>query len=43
VVSPDEAIGCLRERQIPLTWDQAAGAVQAGTTEAVKTVTGKAS
>jgi hypothetical protein len=42
-VSPEGAIEYLREHQIPLTWDPKAGTVQAGTTEAIKTVTGKAS
>ncbi len=42
-VSPDDAIRYLREHQISLTWNQAAGTVQAGTAEAIKTVTGKAS
>ena len=42
-VTPDEAIGYLREHEIPLTWDPTAGIVQADTAEATKTVTGKAS
>ena len=42
-VSPEEAIGYLREHQITLTWDQAAGTLRAGTAEAIKTTTGKAS
>jgi hypothetical protein len=41
--STGEAIGYLREHQITLTWDPAAGTLQAGTTGAIKTVTGKAS
>jgi hypothetical protein len=41
--SPEEAIGYLREHGITLTLDQAAGTLQAGTTEAVKTIIGKAS
>jgi site-specific DNA recombinase len=41
--SPDEAIGYLRDHQIILTWDPAAGALQASTTRATMTVTGKAS
>ena len=42
-ISPEEAIGYLREHEIPLTWDPTAGIVQADTAEATKTVTGKAS
>jgi hypothetical protein len=41
--SPGEAIGYLREHEITLTWDPAAAAVQARTTETAKTVTVKAS
>jgi hypothetical protein len=41
--SPEEAIGYLREHQIILTWDPAAGTLQAGTTGATMTVTGEAS
>jgi hypothetical protein len=36
-------IGYLREHEITLTWDPAAAAVQARTTETAKTVTVKAS
>ncbi len=36
-------IGYLREHRITLTWDQAAGTLHAGGTEAIKTSTGKAS
>jgi site-specific DNA recombinase len=42
-VSPEETIGFLRERGITLTWDPAAGTLQASTAEAVKTFTVKAS
>ena len=42
-VSSEEAIGYLREHQITLTWDPAAGTLQAGSTRAIKNVTGKAS
>jgi site-specific DNA recombinase len=41
--SPQEAISYLREHQITLTWDQAAGTLQAGTGEAAKTLIRKAS
>ena len=36
-----EAIGCLRDRQITLTYDQDAGTLQAATSEAAKTIIGK--
>jgi hypothetical protein len=36
-------IGYLREHAITLTWDPAAGTLQAGATEPIKTATGKAS
>ena len=42
-VSPEEATGYLREHQITLTWDQAAGTLSAGATGSITTVTGKAS
>jgi site-specific DNA recombinase len=42
-VSAKEVIGYLRERQITLTYDPAAGTLHAGTGEAVTTVTLKAS
>jgi hypothetical protein len=42
-VGPEEAIGYLREHGITLTWDPAAGTLHAGTPEAVKAITGKAS
>jgi DNA invertase Pin-like site-specific DNA recombinase len=42
-VSVEEAIRFLRERGIVLIWDPAAGTLQAGSTEAAKTITGKAS
>ena len=42
-VTPDEAIRYLREHRILLTWDPTAGIAQAGTAEATKTITGKAS
>jgi hypothetical protein len=42
-VSPEDAIGYLRDHQTILTWDPAAGTLQAGATEAIKTATGKAS
>jgi site-specific DNA recombinase len=42
-ISTEEAIGYLRESQISLTWDPAAATLRAGTTRAIKTVTGKAS
>jgi hypothetical protein len=35
-ISPEEMIGYLREHQITLTWDQAAGTLRAGTGEAAK-------
>ena len=41
--SVGEAIGYLRDRQITLTWDQAAGTLQAGAAEAAKTIIRKAS
>jgi DNA invertase Pin-like site-specific DNA recombinase len=40
-VSTEDVIPFLRERAIILTWDQAAGTLQAGRTEAAKTITGK--
>jgi site-specific DNA recombinase len=42
-VSPEEAIGYLREGGIVLTYDQAAGSVQAGTSAVAKTIIRKAS
>jgi hypothetical protein len=42
-ISSEETIGYLRERQISLTCDPAAVTLRAGTTRAIKTVTGKAS
>ena len=42
-VSPGEAIACLRAQRITLTWDLAADTLQAGTSEAAKTVIRKAS
>jgi len=42
-ISTEEAIGYLRESQISLTWDPAAQSLRAGTSRAIKTVTGKAS
>jgi site-specific DNA recombinase len=42
-VSPEEAIGYLREHAITLTWDRSAGALLAGIAEAMKTFTVKAS
>jgi hypothetical protein len=42
-ISTEEAIGYLRESQTSLTWDPAAATLRAGTTTAIKTVTGKAS
>jgi hypothetical protein len=42
-VSPEETIGHLRECGITLTWDSAARTLQFGSTEAAKTITGKAS
>jgi hypothetical protein len=41
--SPEETIGYLRANEIALTYDQATGTMQAGTTRAAKTITGKAS
>ena len=41
--SPEDVIGYLREHQITLTYDPAAGTLQAGTAEATKTITRKAS
>jgi DNA invertase Pin-like site-specific DNA recombinase len=41
--SPEEAIGYLREREIVLTYDRAAGTVKAGTSGAAKTIIMKAS
>ncbi len=41
--SPEDAIGYLREHQITLTYDPAAGTLQAGTAEANKTTIRKAS
>jgi hypothetical protein len=43
LVRAEDVIGYLREHRITLTWDQAAGSLQAGTTEAIMTITGKAS
>jgi site-specific DNA recombinase len=42
-VSPEDAIGYLREHQITLTYDQAAETLQAGTGGAAKTIIRKAS
>jgi hypothetical protein len=42
-VRAEGVIGYLREHRITLTWDQAAGSLQAGTAEAIMTITGKAS
>jgi DNA invertase Pin-like site-specific DNA recombinase len=42
-ISTEEVIRYLREHQITLTWDPAAGTLQAGSTAAIKTLTGKAS
>jgi site-specific DNA recombinase len=42
-LSVEEAITYLREHGIALSWDQAAGTLQASTTPTPKTVTGKAS
>jgi DNA invertase Pin-like site-specific DNA recombinase len=42
-VSPEETIGHLRECGITLTWDSAARTLQFASTEAAKTITGKAS
>jgi len=41
--SAQDVIGYLREHGITLTWDPAAGTLQAGATEPIKTATGKAS
>jgi hypothetical protein len=38
-VSPDEAIGYLRQHEITLTWNPAAAALQARATQTAKTVT----
>jgi hypothetical protein len=40
-VSPGEVIGYLRKREITLTWDPAAAALQTRSTETAKTVTVK--
>jgi site-specific DNA recombinase len=37
--SPEDVIGCLRERQITLTYDPASGALHAGAAEAAQTIT----
>jgi DNA invertase Pin-like site-specific DNA recombinase len=42
-VATETVIRHLREHRITLTWDHATGTLQAGTTEAISTVTGKAS
>ena len=42
-VSAEDVIGYLREHGITLTWDPAAGSLQASTTEPIKTATEKAS
>jgi hypothetical protein len=41
--SEQDVIGYLRDRRITLTWDQAAGTLQAGAAEAAKTIIRKAS
>ena len=41
--SAEDVIGYLREHGITLTWDPAAGTLQTGATEPIKTATGKAS
>jgi site-specific DNA recombinase len=41
--SPEDVIGYLREHAITLTFDPAAGTLHAGTAEAAKTITVKAS
>ena len=41
--SAEDVIGYLRKHGITLTWDPAAGTLQAGATEPIKTATGKAS
>ena len=38
-MSPGEVIGYLREHEITLTWNPAAAALQARTTQTAKTVT----
>jgi site-specific DNA recombinase len=42
-ISTEEVLGYLRKRQISLTWDPASAMLRAGTSRAIKTVTGKAS
>jgi hypothetical protein len=42
-VSPEEAIGYLRERRITLIYDPDAGTLRADGAEAAKTITGRAS
>ena len=42
-VSPEEAIGCLRERGITLAYDPAARTLHVGTAQDAKTITGRAS
>jgi len=41
--SAEDVIGYLCEHEVTLTWDPAAGTLQAGATEPIKTATGKAS
>jgi hypothetical protein len=41
--SAEDVIGYLREHGITLTWDPAAGTLQASATEPIKIATGKAS
>ena len=40
-IAPGEVIGYLRKREITLTWDPAAAALQTRSTETAKTVTVK--
>jgi site-specific DNA recombinase len=42
-ISPEEAIGFLREHQITLIWDPAADTAKADTSEALKNIAGRAS
>jgi hypothetical protein len=42
-VSPEEAIAYLCDQRITLTWDPAAGTLQAGTSQTAKTAIRKAS
>jgi len=43
LASAEDVIGYLRKNQVTLTWDQAAGTLQAGTVGAITTITRKAS